>query len=99
MTGKPYAAIRSGAANPSPCPACGKMLDSWTGAHLGSNEPPTPEPGDPTVCGYCATILVFADYHCRLRMPTPEETAAMQADREAWDVLQSFQEFARERRP
>ena len=37
------------------CPVCATVLDGATG--VGHDE--RPDPGDPTVCLYCATALVF----------------------------------------
>jgi hypothetical protein len=96
MTKKRPAALRTGISNASPCPHCGKILDAWTGASLGSKEPPTPEPGDPTICAYCAALLVFADYHGRLREPTVEERAAIRANAEVWDMLKRMALAVRE---
>lgn len=40
------------------CPACGALLDGFTSVAL---DGATPTPGSPTVCAYCATLLVYGD--------------------------------------
>lgn len=54
------------------CPSCEMALDAATDAYGEA----TPEPGDLTVCIYCAAILVFTDT-MGLRLPTDEEFAAL----------------------
>jgi hypothetical protein len=41
------------------CPTCGNLLEAVTGATIGSLDRPTPQPGSPSVCGYCGEILMF----------------------------------------
>lgn len=41
----------------SHCPTCAKLLDSATSVSDAS----TPEPGDLSICFYCATLLTFDD--------------------------------------
>lgn len=40
-----------------PCPYCGHGLDGYTGITGDA----TPEPGDASLCVYCAGLLVFAE--------------------------------------
>lgn len=42
-----------------PCPSCGKDLDGAT--PVGDDKEIVPEPGDVTICVYCATWLRLAD--------------------------------------
>lgn len=42
---------------PSHCPRCGKNLDAATAPFA----PVRPQPGDVTVCFYCATVLEFTE--------------------------------------
>lgn len=42
---------------PSPCPACGHVMDAATAVF----DDVTPKPGDATVCINCAALLQFAD--------------------------------------
>lgn len=51
----------------SSCPCCGRALDGATG------DAPKPEPGDFTICLYCAEPALF-DEDLQLRAPTGEET-------------------------
>ena len=39
------------------CPACNKALDAVTPMEEGI----TPSPGDLSICGYCSTVLQYAD--------------------------------------
>lgn len=39
------------------CPSCGSVLDGFAAAN--GDEFAVPAEGDPTVCAYCATVLVF----------------------------------------
>jgi hypothetical protein len=64
------------------CPTCGTRLDAamnLTGARA-------VRPGDLTVCGYCAAVLIFNDQR-RLSRPAPGQLAAYQADEERWAVV------------
>jgi hypothetical protein len=51
------------------CPHCGAMLDAAVHIEEGSRPP---EPGDVTMCGACAGVMVF-DAHVVPRAPTPGE--------------------------
>ena len=54
------------------CPSCHTRMD---GA-LNATGPEAPEAGDPTICGYCAEIMVFTadpDTGLGLRSATSEE--------------------------
>jgi hypothetical protein len=91
--------IRSGISNVSACPLCEAVLDAWTGVHVGAQEEsPTPESGDPTVCGSCGALLIFADYHGRVRLPTETERAEMEANEAMWPILVKIVNFVREKK-
>jgi hypothetical protein len=58
------------------CPECGSKFDAATGASIGSigggiPDRPVPKPGDPSICRYCASLLIF-DSLMHPRRPTPE---------------------------
>lgn len=55
------------------CPACGTLIDGFTSAAL---DDATPTPGCPTVCVYCASLLVFGD-DLHPRFPSDAELAAV----------------------
>lgn len=42
------------------CPHCGHRLDTVTAVD-GISAPPVPQPGDLTICLYCATPLIFTE--------------------------------------
>lgn len=54
---RPWFVITPSEDQPScPCPYCGARLDACTGISGTSR----PQPGDPSICAYCAGLLVFA---------------------------------------
>jgi hypothetical protein len=63
---------------PSPCPWCGEDLTAASGV----NHPNNPEPGDCTICIYCAGWCIF-DEQLLLRKPTSEEQAEIDSIHEA----------------
>lgn len=50
------------------CPSCGKECDSATG----SNNDSVPNPGDITVCFYCASLLKFGSDMALEELPDEE---------------------------
>lgn len=56
----------------SPCPQCGAKLDAASG-QVGT----LPKAGDLSVCGYCATLLQFADDEGHVALLAPAEFAAL----------------------
>jgi hypothetical protein len=81
------------------CPNCGAALESVTGAIIGEADgqvpprPVVPEPGTPTVCGHCATLLVF-DSQMRVRRPTPELESRLLAEQ---PLLRQTQQWIRDK--
>lgn len=57
---------------PATCPGCLEQLSGATNAS-GSQ---SPNPGDPTICGYCATWCFFQE-DLTLRAATPQERDAL----------------------
>lgn len=53
---------------PSPCPNCKRQIDAAT---CPDDDTARPDPGDWTVCFYCAAALVFDD-ELRLAFAPPE---------------------------
>lgn len=60
------------------CPACLTLLDGFTSVRL---DGAVPKPGDPTVCMYCASLLVFGD-RLQFRFPTDAELVEFEDVRE-----------------
>ena len=75
----------------SPCPNCHKVLDGAANTQGTGG----PQPGDATVCLYCATILLF-DAETRLRLPAPDELEHMKGERDLWRTLQRIQQAIRQ---
>lgn len=76
----------------SPCPNCGKELSATTGATIGEPlelERPVPQPGTPSICWYCATLMVY-DSQMRARRPTPELERRILADQPRIAELQQW---------
>jgi hypothetical protein len=61
------------------CPYCGAKCDAAT---ITDADKPYggPRPGDVSVCGYCAELLIFDGAPLALRKPTPEEHDEIGAD-------------------
>lgn len=78
----------------SRCPSCGKQ---HTAARNALDENHTPEPGDWTVCWYCANVLRFTeDYGTRI--PSLEEIAEFrQTDNQAYRTIRAMQAFVEQR--
>lgn len=76
---------------PSPCPVCGKKLDAATSVE---KEEAVPDPGDLSICLYCATVSVFDD-NLKLKQMTNEEFAELPEEvktsvRKTRDMLLEF---------
>jgi hypothetical protein len=70
---RPWFIITPGRDQPScPCPYCGAKLDAVTGV-TGVDRP---QPGDPSICAYCAGLLVFA-LDGTVREPDEHELAVL----------------------
>jgi hypothetical protein len=67
---------------PSACYACGRLTDCDTQ----TNGDGVPEPGDVSVCFYCAAVGVYLS-DGRIVQPTPAQLAAFMAD---GDVIQAI---------
>lgn len=79
-----------------PCPTCGRANDAMTGI---SGER-VPADGDVSLCAYCATIGVFDDVTTarpRVRLPTAEEAAVLDADEQLQHVRAAAAALVRER--
>jgi hypothetical protein len=75
--------LRSGqVSSGGPCPKCGKLLDGW--AETGHGD--APSEGDPTVCVYCAEVLLF-DADLRPRLPTQAEYVELMTDRDVQQAV------------
>jgi len=64
------------------CPNCGKDIDSATGMDKGV----PPNPGDLSVCLYCASFLVFND-DLSVRMITLEEVGDLAVEERSQLVM------------
>jgi hypothetical protein len=66
--------ITSGKTAKSMCPGCLAVLDGVTGVNIGADfEKGFQLKGCPTMCGYCGTLLIFADNDGRVRAMTETE--------------------------
>jgi hypothetical protein len=74
------------------CPYCGSTLDAFTGV-TGAD---LPDPGDPTLCGYCAGILVF-NADLTTREPTEDELADVLTSRELRIAQQALRQVIADR--
>jgi hypothetical protein len=72
------------------CPYCGHGLDSATMVDPRVS-PPTPQPGDASVCIACGMLLVFDD-DLKLQRPTPDLLTQMLADPGVQEVLKGWGE-------
>ncbi|OGC89262.1 MAG: hypothetical protein A2W25_04340 [candidate division Zixibacteria bacterium RBG_16_53_22] len=61
----------------APCPTCGHKLDRATPVGFPA---PSVNPGDITVCAYCADVLVVLDTDGNLRKMTEQEEIALEDD-------------------
>ena len=57
------------------CPRCGKEMD----ASLAITNDHRPDPGDVSICLYCAGVSLYDD-GLRLRLPTAAESLELRAD-------------------
>lgn len=72
------------------CPHCGEKLDA---AIAVGDEEISPNPGDWSICLYCASPLVFTDKG--YRKPTPDEYAEMIRDRSFQIAFKAVKETIR----
>lgn len=87
---------------PQHCPNCGELFE-YASALDHTN---LPKPGCLVVCGYCASVGVFAD-DLSIRVPTAEEMVEFAADPELQAVVNHFRkapivgtvDLRRDRRP
>lgn len=75
MNAGPFIFTPSHQGPPAACPYCGAEIDGYTG--VTGDE--IPDPGDPSVCVYCAGLLVF-DLDRLPREPREDELPALLAD-------------------
>lgn len=71
------------------CPHCCALLDGASAAD-GDENGRGPEPGDPTVCAYCAEMSLFDGDPLQLRVATADELAELSSDPELARVLAYF---------
>ncbi len=76
------------------CPYCGATLDAVTGI-TGVD---LPAPGDPSLCAYCAGLLVF-DLQRRPREPDEAELAALLRNVHLMTAQRALREAIRRRPP
>lgn len=62
---------------PAPCPSCGAVNTGALSTTPGHAE--APQPGDVSVCAYCAAIGIYAESGA-IRRPTADELAELEAD-------------------
>ncbi|HEY7233895.1 MAG TPA: hypothetical protein VH539_07080 [Gemmatimonadaceae bacterium] len=74
----------------SACPACGTKVDDAT--IVFNDRKALPEPGDFTVCLYCAAVSVFDD-QLRLRPPTADERREMAEDQRVLRTVAEITKF------
>jgi hypothetical protein len=83
--------LRDTRLEPSPCPNCGKKLDSA----LDTEGDSAPSPGDITICFGCHHLMAFAD-DMTFRELTPDEmieVAGEPAILRAMEALDSFKKW------
>ena len=68
------------------CPECGEELDACTGV---ADPTGPPSPGDLTMCGYCAALMVFDADLCPVK-PDASRLAELESD-PAWQVMKGLQ--------
>ena len=66
------------------CPYCGSHHNAATASS--ANPESLPEPGCIAICLDCGAVLTY-DAAMKLVVPTAEELAEMQSDREVWAVV------------
>jgi hypothetical protein len=76
---------------PAICPTCGKTLDSAAGI----GNPQLPNPGDVSICLYCANVAIF-DIDDTLRTPTAAEQAELDRDTSIQKVRATVRQYAQE---
>jgi hypothetical protein len=74
---------------PSPCTACGKVMDSASIAETGDDPP---SPGDVSICFYCHHLMAFAD-DMTLRDLTDEEIRDVAGDPRIVTAMKMLGEF------
>jgi len=79
----------------TPCPHCGKLLDSSTNADDGDRGP---QPGDPSICNRCAGIAVFMP-DMSLALPDRETLEEWKSDPDCWAAIDRAVDTVMQRGP
>lgn len=84
---KPEVYVESGDVTPTACPFCQAEITGATGTSFSGPADFNNRVGKPTVCVYCGAISIFADSSGRLRVPTPEESADIEASPDIMKIV------------